>query len=283
MYLYIIIAVVVIVALFLIYGKLYTLTKILEEKFRISDAEWNNLRDWLYEFFGQLATIERKITELSDISTIDNPAWGKDSASERKKNNLVRLYTNYLIQKEKLTDEDALCKAKFIINKFGVEAIIIDMRIKTREDESKLEENLRSADFFIKEVKEKAKSLKPIEIFEPLYLGIMKKKYTKGKTLFQKRRDSYSGEDGYKKYVEDVAIIYKLEELGLFKKDTKRGIVRGYILTETDLDLIKSVIFKDLKGNDYHDLESMEMRYNDTDSKNINLPFKSVGEWTEGG
>jgi len=257
---YIIVAVVVIVALFLIYGRLYKLIKILEQYFNIQNMKNNKFDDDLFceliGFRNLLEEIEEKIAELTDFSTIDNPAWGKDSAYERKKSNLARLYANYLMQQKNMTDEDALCKSTFVINKFGIKAVIRDMRSRIQsEDKAKSEENFLSSGFFKRKIEEKAKSLGPIEVFEPLYLGIMIKNYEKGTSLVQR-----SAKDGYEEFIKDTAIIYKLEELGLFKKDTESGLIRGYILTETDLDLIGSVIFKDLKDSDYY-AESLEMRH----------------------
>ena len=212
-----------VVLLFLTYRKLASLAESFdvknanEEDSEKEQGQKNiNFQNWLYE---KLKTIEEKVGELSDVSTTENPAWGENSASSLKNENLIKLYSQHLVEKEKLSQKDALSKARFIVNNFEggvIDDISRDIRFHA---EVKSEEELISSDFFKKQVEEKAQALKPKEIFEPLWIGIKNRKYKKEDELLQNTRkafESHSGQYGYQNYVEDSAIIYKLEHLGIF-------------------------------------------------------------------
>ncbi|MEK7665216.1 MAG: DnaJ domain-containing protein [Patescibacteria group bacterium] len=218
-----------VILLFLTYKKLDSLSKFFEDRnYTKEEADKQqeykdtNFQNWLYE---DLKNLKGKVAELSDNQTIGNPAWGEDSATSRKKDNLIKLYVQHLVEKEKLSQKDALIKAGFVVNNFEggvVDDIIRDINF---HEKIKSEEELLMSDFFKKEVETKANSLKAGDIFEPLWVGIKNRKYKKGDELLQNTRkafDSYSGQYGYQNYVEDSAIIYKLQELGIFglkKKD----------------------------------------------------------------
>jgi len=209
-----------VVLLFLTYKKIDTLTKFFEDKFEEKNnrtlAQQNeNFQNWLYE---DLKIIKDKIVELSDISSAENPAWGENSATSQKKENLIKLYSQHLVEKEKLSQKDALCKARFVVNNFDggvVDDIVGDIRFHA---EVKSEEELLLSDFFKKEVQEKITTLKAKDIFEPLWIGIKIRKYKKGDELLQNTRKAfeYSGQYGYQNYVEDSAIVSKLEQLEIF-------------------------------------------------------------------
>jgi hypothetical protein len=282
MELLVVISVVVIIALFLIDRKLHRLTETLETNFSICNQKWDQVVPYrLHEFSGQLEQIKRKLNELTDVLTVDNPAWGGESASERKRDSLTRLYARHLVQQERMADEEALCKALFAVYHSGGDAIVGDMLSKTRrEAKTKSEEDLRSADFFRKEVEEKAKVLKPTELFEPLYIGIKKKGYRKGARLSQRSHDSYSAEHGYKSFVEDAAIIYKLELLGLLKKDIEwaRTGRCEYVLTETDLTVLRRAVFGGLEDSSSFDDAYFENMCSSFQARDIQLPFKEFLE-----
>jgi len=216
-----------VVLLFLTYKKIDNLTKFFEDKFEEKNnrtlAQQNeNFQNWLYD---DLKIIKEKITELSDVSSAENPAWGKDSATSKKKENLVKLYAQHLVDKEKLSQKDALIKAKFVADNFEngvIDDIIRDINFK---EKVKSEEELLTSDFFKKEVEAKANSLNARDIFEPLWVGIANRKYKKGDELLLNTRkafESHSGQYGYQNYVEDSAIVHKLQGLGILglkKKD----------------------------------------------------------------
>jgi hypothetical protein len=275
-----ILVVIVIIALFLIYAHLVKLTRLLKDSFATSNEKWDRVLPYrLHEFSQHLEAIKRRTTELSDMAAMDNPAWGSESASERRKNKLVELYAQYVSQHEEIPYEDAVYKTQFVVYNFGADAVINDMLRTTQfEREADSEEALRSASFFGKEVAERAKSLKPIEVFEPLYVGITKKNYKKGDRLSQRSRDSYSGEYGYRRFVEDAAIMYRLEELGLLKRDAmwRRTGKHDYILTETDPTVFKSIVFGSAKdGADFDELY-FEGKYSYIDVDRIELPFQNT-------
>jgi hypothetical protein len=193
-----------------------------EDSEKERDQKDINFQNWLYE---KLKVIEEKVVELSDVTTADNPVWGKDSAISKKKENLVKLYAQRLIEKEGLPQKDALIKAKFVVNNFK-NGIIDDIIYEIDFNEKvKSEEELLTSDFFKKEVETKIDSLKAGNIFDPLWVGIKNRKYKKGDELLQNTRrafESHSGQDGYQNYIEDSAVIHKLQELGILglkKKD----------------------------------------------------------------
>ncbi len=218
-----------VVLLFLTYRKLASLAESLdiknanqEDSEKEEDQKSINFQNWLYE---KLKVIEEKVGELSDVATAENPAWGKDSATSKKKENLVNLYAQHLVEKEKLSQKDALIKAKFVADNFEsgvIDDIIRDIDFK---EKVKSEEELLISDFFKKEVEAKADSLKARDVFEPLWVGITNRKYKKGDELLLNTRkafESHSGQYGYQNYVEDSAIVHKLQGLGILglkKKD----------------------------------------------------------------
>lgn len=211
-----------VILLFLAYRKLDNLLKLFveekevkEESVKQREYKDTNFQNWLYE---DLKNLKEKVAELSDVQTIDNPAWGESSAASRKEESLIKLYAQHLAEKEKLSQKDALVKARFVIKNFEggvIDDILRDIRFHA---EVKSEEELLNSDFFKKEVETKANSLNARDVFEPLWVGITNRKYKKGDELLQNTRKAFelhSGDYGYQNYIEDSAIIHKLQELGI--------------------------------------------------------------------
>lgn len=284
----IILTIITIIFLFLIYKKLGNLRDFFdiknsnEEDLQNEQSEKNiNFQTWLYE---KLKILEDKLTELSDVGTVENPAWGENSASSLKKKNLIKLYSQYLIDKEKLSQKDAVVKAHFVVNNFEgslSDDINRDLKFHTKV---KFEEDLILSDFFKEEVREKISTLKTKDIFEPLWIGIKIKKYKKGDELLQNTRkafESHSAQYGYWEYVEDFAIISKLEELKIFErkkeKDEDRKTMSGhsfYILKEDNIEKIRKIIFEWDEENSayYTDTYFDDKHWKD---RSIKLPFKT--------
>ena len=267
---------IIIIALLLIYAKLAKLGKTLEDKFSFSIAKWDQfLPHHLGEISRHLEAIKKRTTELCDILAIDNPAWGDDSAAVRKKALLLKLYTDYLMRKEGSSEKTAFCKASFILSNFEPDTVIDHInRDSQNESATKSEELIRSSDFFIHEVKARSQTLEPRELFEPLHVGIVTRKYGRGTSIFQNTKgafESYDAEYGYKRFIDDAAIIYKLEQLGLIKKEKKweRTGKYSYILTETDINKIKRIIFADnMAESEYYD--------SDFEPPDRSLPFRTM-------
>lgn len=281
-----------VVLLFLIYRKLVALGNLLDDK-KIDDEDDKRERDqkntsyqnWLYE---KLKTLEEKVVEISDVSTVDNPAWGPRSASSRKKEKLVELYSQYLVENESMKQGDAHIKACFVINNFegGVtHDIIRDAHYRVKAE---TETELVSSSFFKQEVQAKINQLEAKEIFEPLWIGIKIRNYKKGDTLTQSRRKSFeahSGQYGYQDYVEDFSIIARLIDLGVFEikkddADTEQVAVgwQFFILKEDNLEKLRKLIFKeDERGSEYYDDDYFSGRHSSDDR--IKLPFHQLGEF----
>jgi hypothetical protein len=280
-----------VVLLFLTYRKLTSLGEFFDVKNTNSedsekerDQESINFRNWLWE---KLETIEKKLGELSDVATIANPAWGENSAFSLKNENLIKLYSQYLVEKEKLSQKDALIKARFVVNNFEsgvIDDISRDIRFRA---EVKSEEEVLLSDFFKKEVREEITTLKARDIFEPLWFGIKIKKYKKGDELLQNTRKAFealSGQCGYQNYVEDSAIISKLVHLGIFEAKMENNEVRKtmsghpfYILKEDDLEKLRKIIFaEDEENSEYYNDTYFEGRH--SEDERIKLPFKKLFE-----
>lgn len=215
-----------IILLFLVYKKLDNLSRLFEKDTQDEVKKQKEIRDtdfqnWLYE---DLKIIKTKIAELYDVHTVDNPAWGEDSAASKKRENLISLYAERIVQKGELSRKDALVKARFVVNNFEsgiIDDILRDIIFHARV---KSEEELLNSEFFKKEVKERADSLSPSDIFEPLWVGITHRKYKKGDELLQNTRkafEAHSGDYGYGVYMKNSAIIYKLQDLGIIELKKK--------------------------------------------------------------
>lgn len=286
-----ILIVVGIVLLFLTYRKLAGIAEFFDIKNaneEDSEKEQNqkniNFQNWLWE---KLKTIEEKVGELSDVVTVTNPAWGENSASMLKNENLIKLYSQHLIEKEKLSQKDALSKARFIVNNFEggvVDEISRDVRFRA---EVKSEEVVLLSDFFKKEVQEKIDTLKPKDVFEPLWIGIKIRKYKKGDELLQNTRkafEAHSGQYGYQNYVEDSAIVSKLVHLGIFEVKKENNEIRKtisghpfYILKEDDLEKLRKNIFSGEEQNsEYYNDEYFAGEH--AKDERIKLPFHKVFE-----
>lgn len=257
-----------VVLLFLAYRKLDALFKLFEEEKIIKEGvrkqqeyQDTNFHNWLYK---DLENLKEKIVELSDVYTVNNPAWGKDSAASKKQQNLIGLYVEHLVEKEKLSQKDAFVKAQFVVNNF--EGGIVDDMLREihLHEEAKSEEELLNSDFFKKEVETEANSLSAKDIFEPLWVGIKHREYKKGDEFLQNTRkvfESHSGVWGYESYVSDSAIIDKLEKLGILGlKENNDGIKKTmsghpwYVLKEDDLEKLRHMIFADdEQGKQYYD------------------------------
>jgi len=229
---------------------------------RINQGEYNcEPLSMLYHVYDIKELLDNKLTELSDVMTVNNPAWGSDAAYEKKKTNLISLYTNHLINRDNIPLEQAYTKAIFIINNFKTESVVNDIRSDNKYgNEFKSEEVLRVSDFFTKEVEEKAKTLTPKELYKPIYAAIAIKEW-KDYTIYQNTSrafDSYSGKHGYDKFVEDAAIIYRLEQLGILKKDNgqKKSGGFSYKIVQLDLSKIRQTILGNIDQSDYSNSDS---------------------------
>lgn len=243
-------------------------------------AEPHAMLNYVYDIKNLL---NNKLNELSDVMTVNNPAWGSDAAYEKKKTNLISLYTNHLINRDNIPLEQAYTKAIFIINNFKTESVINDIRSNDKhENKFKSEEVLRGSDFFIKEVEEKAKTLKPIDLYKPIYAAIAIKKW-KDYTVIQNTHrafDSYSGKFGYDLFVEDAAIIYRLEQLSILKKEKRQEKSGGfaYKIIKSDLSEIRKCILGVTNQNDYfHSDFQIEEDYTRIGITQFegNLPFRT--------
>jgi len=280
-----------VVLLFLTYRKLASLAESFdvkntneEDSEKEKDQKNMNFQNWLWE---KLKTIEEKVGELSDVATAENPAWGANSASSLKNENLIKLYSQHLVEKEKLSQKDSLAKARFVVNNFEggvIDDISRDIRFRA---EVKSEEELLLSDFFKKEVQEKITTLKAKEIFEPLWIGIKIRKYKKGDELLQNTRkafEAHSGQYGYQNYVEDSAIVSKLVHLGIFEAKMEKNEVRKtmsghpfYILKEDNLEKLRKMIFAgDEQNSEYYTDEYFEGEH--TKDERIKLPFQQPFE-----
>ena len=249
-----------------------------------NDKKYENFQNWLYE---KLTKIEEKVGEMSDITTIENPAWGEDSASSLKRKNLITLYSQHLVEKEKLSQKDALLKARFIVNNFEgnlSDDINRDLQFQTK---IKYEEDILLSDFFNEQVQEKMITLKAKDIFEPLWIGIKIKKYKNGCKLLQNTRrsfESYNWQYWYENFVNDFAIISKIEELKIFEKkkdkSERRKTMSGhsfYILKEDNLEKIRKIIFEwDEENSKYYTDAYFES--NHQNDRSIKLPFQEPFE-----
>jgi predicted transcriptional regulator len=246
-----ILIIIILVFLFLIYTKINSLSEIFED-IEEKKRRRMNFENWLY---ADLKDIRRSISELSDVATLENPAWGVNSAFAKKKVNLIKLTAKDLIEREKMSEDDAHLKAVFLVNSFDeIDNLISDRcrDIKFKEN-AKSEADFRSSDFFKKEVQYAMEKLKPQYVYESIYFLITKNKIKIGTELYENTKRAFRSHSpwyGYNEFIEGVAVITELEKLGLIKKTTEWAIQGrfNYELLQDDLLKIRSIIFKGENG-----------------------------------
>jgi hypothetical protein len=231
-------------------------------------GEYHHEFDAILHHLGDIGRLlDTKLTELSEVVTVNNPAWGNDSAHESKKAALISLYGNHLMNGEALSPDEAYTKAVFITD---------IRRHIDRSNEFRSETALRSSAFFIKEVSEKAQTLGRHALYKPMYTAIAIKEWKKGLTLRQNSSrafDAYSGEYGYDIFIQDAAILYRLQQLGILTLEDRESGPVFYKLCETDLSNIRRTIFGTLEPDNYMDSDEYFHRECSKSAIDSELPF----------
>ncbi|MEI7741857.1 MAG: DnaJ domain-containing protein [bacterium] len=217
------------VLLFLVYRKLSSINTCLQKNIdeKIDDQnereeqkqEDVSHRNWL---FYSLELLKKRVSEIADVIAVENPAWGQKSARVQKQENLINLYSEYLQSSSGYSPTDALCRARFIVLNFkeNLSDKIEGKLLRDAENESEI--GILSNDFFKQSVESKMKSLDEASLYEPIYNALKKEGgYKKGVELLQNTKRAFEGYDaeyGYDTYIEDMAIMEKLRQLGILSE-----------------------------------------------------------------
>jgi hypothetical protein len=109
-----------------------------------------------------------------------------------------------------------------------------------------------------------------------MYTAIAIKEWKKGLTLRQNSSrafDAYSGEYGYDIFIQDAAILYRLQQLGILTLEDRESGPVFYKLCETDLSNIRRTIFGTLEPDNYMDSDEYFHRECSKSAIDSELPF----------
>jgi hypothetical protein len=253
------------ILLFLIYKKI---NSFVGDK---SDSEplEGNIKGWVRSLNSNLWEIVKNTSQIADYFNYENPA-GKKSNKYKKQENLIKIYTQYLIETKKLNEKDALIRARFEVTKFGEEKVIDEIdedfsngtywKEKRKAEQDYYDSNLIQKDiksFYNYTVKGELK-VTPYELMARIYDVLIKQDYGNDKCLILAW---FRNEDNYRSFIENRACIYQLEKIGVIKKINKDGLggKPKWIITTTDLEKLKKIIYE---GGASHDNDFFEERYN---------------------
>ncbi len=241
--------VVVVVLLALIFWKLKELVETLREEPTSQGKQEDkySVKGWLEILNRNIYEVSKSVGVLADDATKDSPA-GSDSVKFKKKKNLIKELTEHLVRTEKLSQKEAAIKADFIVNRFDEEDIIRDINSDIDIDESrKADSTYFSSGILEREINEVMKDVIHHDLMAPLYDLIAKGNAVKGDTIAQMDW-FYEDNADYRGYVKNLAVIKKLEELGVIKKtDKKKVLGEGsiYTLEVADLGELRKLFYKD--------------------------------------
>jgi hypothetical protein len=229
-----------------LYGKEPSVFKILQDlKTRLQDVTSNQI------------VISHKVDLLADASQADHPA-GKESSKNRRRNNLIEIYAQYLIKKEKLSKLDAVIRSKFEVYEFGEDEIIdgIDEDIRLQE---LLEATARfhTSGLLEKAIKTMERDLLPFDLMEPLYDLVIKQECSKGEKIMFAGNEIWFIEENYHDFVKNRAVVEKLEKIGVIKKINNESWDENpeYILMYSNMDNLRRIIYE---GETPHDDDYFE-------------------------
>jgi hypothetical protein len=231
-----------------------------------------SIKDWLTYIHKLLRQVDKNTSLISDHFIADNPA-GLKSDKYKKIENLIKVYAKQLQENQKLSEKDALIRARFEVYEFGEDKITDDIdqgfmmrgvywKEKDRAEKqfyaSKiLEKDIR--DFWTMSVKG-VKKITPYYLMAPIYDVIVKQNYQKDQEI--QYLESYDEFEDYYRFVKDRAIIANLEKIGVIKKINKDewdGKPK-WVIPNINIVELKNLIYE---GGSSHDDSYFEEQFNE--------------------
>jgi hypothetical protein len=170
---------------------------------------------------------------------------------DKKKDTLLKCYANYLSQDEGLSDGDAILRANFEAEKFGIETILREINWDKAIRSENLEKKFLNSDFFKSELNNfwtvglgDKKIVLPIDLFRPVYEFIKNSDYREGDVAVLNVRQDFS----YYSYIKNRAILFNLEKLGVIQfleRGSKLNLTESsFKFVSNDVSIIKKIINK---------------------------------------
>ncbi len=218
-----------------------------------------------------LSRMSEGTSRIADYHDADYPA-GPKSNSQKRKNNLIKIYADHLNKVDKMNPKNALIRARFeLTNFYETDKIIQHINDAIDwDDRIKFQKEYYHSDVLSTDVKNKLSQLVPYYIYAPVYDFLVKQTHYSdinegviGITLFGVDND-------YDDFVETRAIIDRLEQLKVIKK-VKDGMRNWNMSPEfkfliTDPEKIKVLVYE---GGSSHENSFFEERYQKGDLKSI--------------
>ncbi len=260
------ILIVIAIILFFIFQKLSQLLKFQAESEGVAGIK-QSITEWIPRWFKNIYEHTSSISSISNHLTIENPA-GIESDKYKRIENIIKIYSKYLMETESWSEKEALIKARFLVYEFGEDGAIRDIDRYTVEKEKKeAEKSFYSSGVFEKDINDywdiEIKGVKKIsgyDLFAPIYDVIVKQGYKEENVIDHFSYKDFEQNVGYTKFAyytfkKERAIITKLEKLGIIKKVNAEGWEghQKYIIPNTNIDELKKIIYEGgaSHGNDY--------------------------------
>ncbi len=250
--------------LFLIYRKV---NKFIEGS-HSEEKDVYSVKDWLQGISRNLNDVIKNTSAIADHFLADSPA-GNKSDRYRKMNNLIKIYAQHLVGTKKLSEKDALIRARFELHEFGEDKVIDQIDddlfggLYWRE-RRKAEADYYASGILDKDIREVTnyvegheKKPAPYYLAAPIYDVLIKQHYEREKAI---EKSWFRDENSYHDFVEGRAIIYHLEKLGIIKKANNEGWggKQKWTIPNVNWSKIKEEIYE---GGTSHDDGYFEEQY----------------------
>lgn len=226
MYYIIALLVVIAILLYLLFKKVSGLVTFLEEKFAYRDThgDYNvKIKDWLRKIVKQLYEIIENTRNIDFALNCENPA-GDNSANSKRLSALVKLYSNKLTEKKKLSVSEAEARSAFEFSAFDNDRLIEKInggywgsgwgdKIDKKEQ---IKKAFLKTGLLTKDCMAELQKLIPHDLCLPVW--VLFNKYSSNLNIDNMIFRLSRGEKSYEDYVKNRAIILKLLDLGIITK-----------------------------------------------------------------
>lgn len=267
--------VILIVIGYLIYTKLDKLLWYSQTTHNNKGGSDNNTADkWLKNINTNIYQVNEKLTSINAALNHSNPA-GYGSVVFKSRENLIKVYSDFLVEKDNISEPEARIRARYEVYEFGDEKITEAINTGLFDgvfwvERRKAEEEFRksgilekdAASYWDLEVDGK-KKITPYYLASALYDIYVDQNAKAGDFIYE--NDSVAYMDDYRDLVKQKAIILNLEKLGVIKK-TNRKTVTGnnmYQVVPESFGDVKQIVYggEASHEDDYFEEQSLKTSY----------------------
>ena len=262
MYLLSVLLIAILLTLYLVYTKICSLIKIIEEERepRLEEhyPERRTVKSWVYFIRNGLTDTNEHLKMINQALNWKDPA-GSNSKQSRRFQNLMKLYTDYLRRNFNLNEDEAIARAHFEFSKFDIDKLtsVIDnetditrrLTYDLRED---IDKNFYETGLLEKDCQSALSRISASNIVIPVW------------ALFKANENNISGkkiriatwkEESYEDFVNNRAFVLKLLDSGIIKKTGKIDHDDGWLLdpcfkfTIVDIETIVDILGEPFQYN----------------------------------